>query len=314
MEQKKILIYGAGVIGSIYAGKFALAGFDVTVLARNARLKELQEKGLCIKNNKEERIEIPKIKTISELNENDIYDFIFVNLHKDQVKNILPSLQKNGSQNIVFMVNTSSGYDEWISSVGKSRVIPAFPGAGGLLKDGVVYYQITSKLVQPTTLGEIGGAKTPRLKALSAILEKSGFPIEISGNMDGWQKTHVAMMCPLVNVVFYDGGTNYSVAKNPEAINQMNLALKEGFRFLKESGIGIVPSKLSFLLYCPIWILNRMIKLAYNTKWAETVISTPALASPHDYEMMSADFVKFAAEKNYDLVEFKKLMHPQNKK
>ncbi len=313
MNQKKILIFGAGVIGSLYAGRFALAGYNVTMLARNTRLKELQEKGLCIKNNKEEQVEKINIQTISELKKEDVYDFILVTLHKDQVKTILPILQENGSSNIVFMVNTSGGYTEWTSALGENRVIPAFPGAGGKLNNGIVYYEITSKLVQPTTIGEIGGVSTRRLKDFAEILEKSGFPVETSPDMDAWQKTHVAMMCPLVNVIFYDGGNNYSVAKNPKAINQMNLALKEAFGFLKKSGIGIVPSKLSFLLYCPLWILNALFKMAYNTKWAETVISTPALASPHDYEMMSADFIKLAADKGFDLKEFKKLSVPANK-
>ncbi len=314
MKQKKILIYGAGVIGSMYAGRFALAGYDVTVLARNTRLKELQEKGLLLKNNKEEKTERPLIKTIGELNPDDVYDFVFITLHKDQVQSILPALQKNKSANMVFMVNTSGGYDAWTSAVGKNRVIPAFPGAGGKLKDGVIYYQISSKSVQATTFGEIDGTTSARVLELSEMLEKSGFPAEICSNMDAWQKTHVAMMCPLVNVIFYDGGTNYTVAKNPEAIHQMILAMKEAFRFIKESGIGIVPSKLGFLLYCPAWILKAILKRAYNTKWAETVISSPALASPHDYEVMSAEFVKLAADKNFDLKEFKKLMRNPIKK
>ena len=37
----RILIYGAGVIGSFYASRFAKAGLDVTILARGQRLKRI---------------------------------------------------------------------------------------------------------------------------------------------------------------------------------------------------------------------------------------------------------------------------------
>ncbi len=47
----KILIFGAGVIGSVYAGKLALAGHRVSVLARNKRLSELQLNGLLLSEN-----------------------------------------------------------------------------------------------------------------------------------------------------------------------------------------------------------------------------------------------------------------------
>jgi 2-dehydropantoate 2-reductase len=308
MKQKRILVYGAGVIGSIYAGKLSLAGYDVTMLARNKRLNELKENGLRIKDNNTNKSNVITIKTCAELLPDDVYDFVFVTLHKEQVKHILPTLQKNHSGTIVFMVNTAGGYKEWTTALGENRVLPAFPGAGGMLIDGVVNYQITAKMVQPTTIGEIGGITTARLKELRVILETSGFPVDVSRNMDAWQKTHIALMAPLLNVVYYDGKNNYSVAKNPAAIVQMTLALKEAFGFIKKSGIGIEPLPLNFLVYCPSFILNSMMKLVYNTKWAETVISTPALATPDDYERMSEDFVEMAASMNFDLVEMKKLM------
>jgi 2-dehydropantoate 2-reductase len=46
-SDKKILIIGAGVIGSIYAADLSKAGYSVTMLARFRRFAELQEKGLA---------------------------------------------------------------------------------------------------------------------------------------------------------------------------------------------------------------------------------------------------------------------------
>ncbi len=44
----KILIYGAGNIGSLYAAKLKDAGHDVTILARGARLREIREHGILL--------------------------------------------------------------------------------------------------------------------------------------------------------------------------------------------------------------------------------------------------------------------------
>ena len=60
----RILIYGAGVIGSFYASRFAKAGLDVTVLARGQRLKELQGHGLWYRG-KQEHIKLRLRRSVS---------------------------------------------------------------------------------------------------------------------------------------------------------------------------------------------------------------------------------------------------------
>ena len=248
---KKILIFGAGVIGSIYGGKLALAGHNVSVLARNKRLKELELNGLLLSENGKQTVKA-NVTVISRLKTDDIYDYIFVTLRKDQVKEALPLLSQNLSKNFVFMVNTASGYSDWIAEIGHQRVIPAFPGAGGKIENGVVFYSLTSRFVQPTTLGEIDGKATQRINELVKILRNAGFPTSISKKMDSWQKSHIAMVCPLAYGIYFDGGNNYTFSKNKMAIIQMNKALKETFSFLKNSGIGVEPTKLNIFRLTPI--------------------------------------------------------------
>jgi len=49
----RILIYGAGVIGSLYAVLFAEAGYDTNIYAGGKRLEALRNNGLKYKKNQE---------------------------------------------------------------------------------------------------------------------------------------------------------------------------------------------------------------------------------------------------------------------
>ena len=99
----RILIYGAGVIGSFYASRFVKAGLDVTVLARGQRLKELQGHGLWYRG--KTRTHKVEVKTISELKPNDRYQFIFLTVRENQVEEALEDISRNESPNVVTMVN-----------------------------------------------------------------------------------------------------------------------------------------------------------------------------------------------------------------
>lgn len=72
----RILIYGAGVIGSLYAVLLKEAGYDTTIYARGHRLEALQNQGLLYKKNN--IIKKVDIKVIDYLQDNDIYDFMFL--------------------------------------------------------------------------------------------------------------------------------------------------------------------------------------------------------------------------------------------
>ncbi len=51
----RILIYGAGVIGSLYAVLFAETGYDTSIYARGKRLEFLKKNGLLYKKKPEHK-------------------------------------------------------------------------------------------------------------------------------------------------------------------------------------------------------------------------------------------------------------------
>jgi len=311
LKNKNILFFGAGVIGSLYAGKLALSGQNVTIFARGKRLEELQQKGLVLFSEKFGE-ESPKVSVISELKSDDIYDYVFVTLRNDNLNEVLPVLSQNQSQNFVFMVNTPSGYSEWIKHLGKERVVAAFPGAGGKVENGVVHYQILQRIVQPTTLGEIHGENSQRITELEKIIQQAGFPTTISKNMDSWQKTHVAVVC-LAYGIYYDGGNNYTLSKNKKVVNLICRALKENLKFLSKSEFGVEPAKLKIFRVIPTFLLSIIMSRALNTQWAETVISNHALSARKEMEILTSDFIQLAENNGVELKFLKEMVKRTNK-
>ena len=149
----RILIYGAGVIGSLYAALFAKTGYDVSIYARGKRLEILQTKGLLYLENKS--IRKANVSICSKLEDNDIYDFIFLTVRENQLYQALGELKTNKSRCIVTMVNSVDDYSKWEQTCGRGRILPAFPGAGGSIDGGILDGALTPGFIQPTTFGEI---------------------------------------------------------------------------------------------------------------------------------------------------------------
>ncbi|MFR8981200.1 ketopantoate reductase family protein [Catenibacterium sp.] len=120
----RILIYGAGVIGSLYAVLLKEAGYDTTIYARGHRLEALQNQGLLYKKNN--IIKKVDIKVIDYLQDNDIYDFIFLTVRENQLYQALKELKSNKSKNIITMVNSIDTYEKWESIVGKEEYCQLF--------------------------------------------------------------------------------------------------------------------------------------------------------------------------------------------
>jgi len=267
----KILIFGTGVIGSIYAARIANAGHDVYVYARGNRLQSLKNKGLLyIENNS---VKKAPVTILDKLNPADIFDYVFVPIRYDQIETALIELAANKSPNIVTMVNNPKGYATWEKLIGKGRLLPAFAGAGGMIEDGVLHFAFTPKIIQSTTLGEVDGTITDRLRELAQLFKLCRIPYKISSNMDAWQKSHVALVVPLANGIYLDGGDNYTTAKNKKAIRMMSETLRKYITALKRKGIPIIPPSLNIFRFCPLWIMDISLRIICGTKLAETMTS-----------------------------------------
>lgn len=288
----EILIYGAGVIGSVFGGKLALAGNNVTVLARGKRFEELKNNGIVLVNAKTQKAEQAAVNVIDNLLPNAQYDYIIVVMQRTQVDNILSVLSQNCSKNIVFVVNTAGGYDKWVNAVGKKRLMIGFPSAGGERKDGRVHYFIgkgIQRAFQTTTFGEYSGEKTRRAEALIKLFNQAKIPSVFCKNMDAWQKTHVALVTSIANALYGFDCDNFKLGRSYKDVKQMMRGIQEGRKVLRKSGIAPAPLKLLWL-DLPASVVAVFFSIFMRTTLAETTMAKHCIAAKPEMIMLQQEF------------------------
>jgi len=306
----RILVFGAGVLGSLYASRLFRSGYQVEILARGNRFEEIKDHGIILTNAvnlKEERFDVPVVDTFGAFDE---YDLVLVLVRRDQISNVLPVLSANKKTNaFLFMVNNPLGYQPWIEAVGQEKLMLGFAGAGGIRDHGVVYYHIVSPILQPTTIGELNGEITPRIKAISQVFANSGFPVTISKNMDAWQKTHVAWVSAVANAIYAADGDGYKLSKRPEIIRMLVTAIQESFTVLKKLDIPVTPKKFNLIDKCPEMVLHKIIKRWCVTDHFDIIAIRHSQAAYDEMRMISEDFQKLARSIHLDTPAMDELHH-----
>ena len=288
---KKVLFFGAGVLGSLYAARLKQSGQDVTLLARNTRLKDIKDNGIVLEHALSGKREVVTVPVVEHLHENDAYDLIVVLVRKNQVASVLPILASHkATPNILFMVNNPSGYADWANAVGSERLVLGFAGAGGTRVGNVVRYVVVSRFLQPTTFGELDGSTSLRLKEIMHVFRGAGFPTAFTSNMDAWQKTHVAWISPLANALYMVNCDNHVLARSPHVVQLAVRAVREGFSVLRALGISVTPAKLRMWEWIPESLLVRCLMLWADTNHFRTVAVEHTVAATDEMRQIAEEF------------------------
>jgi 2-dehydropantoate 2-reductase len=288
---RRILIYGAGVLGSLFASRLHDAGQNVTVLARGQRLADLEEHGIVLENQATRERTVRRVKLVERLAAEDRYDLVIVVMRKDQVEAVLPALAAaRNVPTICFMVNTAAGCAEWIEAVGRERLLLGFPGAGGIRTGPLVRYVVAPAWLQRTTFGEPDGRATARLQAVLRMFRHAGLPVAASSDMQAWLTSHVALVSPLANGVYLAGGDNYALAKQAGAVRLMVDAIREGFSVVRAMGMKVTPSKLRALEIAPAALLVPALRAWIGTRHFETIAASHAIAAVDEMRLLAHEF------------------------
>ena len=286
----RLLIYGAGVIGSLYAALFAEAGYDVSVYARGKRFEALKKKGLLYRKNKS--VKKADVAVLGQLQDDDIYDFIFLTVRENQLYEALKELKSNKSATIVTMVNSLDDYKKWEDICGKGRILPAFPGAGGSLKDDILDAALTPCLIQPTTFAEISGTKSQRTRQFSQILKHCHIPYQEVKDMHMWQLCHLAMVVPIADA-YYESDCPKSAGKEWGTMKKTAGKLKQNFCFLQKHTGRLVPWKMNVFRFLPLPILTVILSATFESKFGDKFMYQHAMKAPDEMRQLHKQFYSY---------------------
>lgn len=290
----RLLIYGAGVIGCWYAVLFSKAGYDTTIYARGKRLELLRKEGL--RYEVKGKVHKADIKIIGRLENEDSYDFIFLTVKENQVHTALEELSHNSSPNIVTMVNTIEGYENWERLSGEGRIIPAFPGAGGSFQDGILKAALTPYIIQPTTFAEINGCRTERLDKLSKIFKSSRVPYQIVKNMQDWQLCHLAMVVPIADA-YYMARIPQKAWKENDVMQKTAVQMKHNFQTLYKMGIVLSPRKMNMFRLLPTWMLKIGLTLVFKSDFGDVFMYQHSMNAPDEMRALHEQFYGYLNDK-----------------
>ena len=293
------MVFGAGVLGSLYALMLQKAGNDVTVVARGSRYDDISEHGIVIEHFDSGEQESAAVKAVKQMPVDEYYDFCLVAVQKVQLASALEALKVNQTIPLyLFMVNTAEGPQTMLDALGADRVVLGFANAGGE-RDGHLVRLMVAK-GKAVTMGEPDGSISERLQSLAATFREAGIPVEFSKNMDAWLRYHVALVGPLANALYMAGGSNYRLSDNPKVVRLGLKGMREAVKVLKAAGFPVEPPALKVMLAIPDFILTPIVRRLIRTKLMDIGGARHANNAREEMSRLNEELLAMAGEMNID--------------
>lgn len=182
-EYRNIMVMGAGGVGGYLGGRLAQhTSARLTFIARGAHLAAMRKEGLHIKS-----VEGDAVLQVTALqdpagteNTPDLILFT-VKSYDTQVaiEAIAPVVDEHTQ--IVTVQNGIENYPALVRAFGRERVIQGFCKIGaGIDAPGVIRHKALGEI----TVGEQGGATSPRLERMRRLFGEADIPVHITSEID----------------------------------------------------------------------------------------------------------------------------------
>jgi ketopantoate reductase len=271
----KILVLGAGVIGTTYAWQLSNAGHDVSLLVRKSKREQVEREGIHIRYRderlkKSEQMEVTYHPVVvDQFNAQYAYDLIIVSVRAHQLDEVLPVLAADsGGADILFFGNNWWGEERIRKFLSPEKYLFGFSRlvGGWRTENGIdcIFFD-NPELV--TMLGERDGQVTLRLQNLRDLFEKANLRPVTSPDILGWLSIHYVEFLGVVGGI-RKAGSYDAFVDNSGLIKDSILATRESLEVCKARGVDFkkaAPSNIRIIESTPVFVLAPLVKMQYRT-------------------------------------------------
>ncbi len=234
-----VCVIGAGSLGSAIGGTLAADGNDIVLVTRNrAHVDAITAGGLVLNDGETQR-------TVAVTASTGYDDVAPVDLAIVLVKALDtgPAIEAARpilrSDTTVLTLQNGVGCEETIATaIGRQRVVAGRTFVGGrITAPGVVEFGVAGRR---TTIGELDGLITPRIRAIASMFERAGMSVDISTDIEVtmWEKLFVNVATGAWSALT---GLPYGeLSIHPEVESMAIATVAEAIAVAKALGINIV--------------------------------------------------------------------------
>lgn len=256
----KVLIVGAGVVGTVYGAHLVAAGHEIQVLSHPPRTDDIRIAGLTARDVLDGSTIQADVSVLADP-ASTAFDLVLVCVRGDQLRVARDQLAGlAGSPTVVFFGNNPDGRSA-IGTAVPGAVMLGFPGIGGVLRDGTAEYVRIKP--QPTAL-QVGD--DARLAEFAQALSGRGFAVQRVADMDGWLVYHAAFVACIAAALYRCGTDPGRLAADRATLKLMCAAVTEAFGALRDAGVAGLPRNLATLHH-------RLLKPVALGYWTRTMRS-----------------------------------------
>jgi 2-dehydropantoate 2-reductase len=239
--KRKVLVFGAGVIGAYLAHVLIEAGNEVTVLAREERARMLNSNGLVIYHHLQRKTTGDRVEAVTDV-QGHSFDAAFVAMPYHKLKAALPLICTIHTKLLVLVGNdlTPAEIRKEIrkNAVDIKKILFGFQVSGGKKEEeSYVCERLGAGWMD---IGQLHGETDRRLKKwVENLFSGTKYKINWQTDMENYLICHPAAILPIGYLSYICGGDLRKSTRRQR--KDMFDASHEAYEFLRAEGITIYP-------------------------------------------------------------------------